>query len=66
MLYKCRLGALQYVHGNDLENPTTSKEKKLEADYVDNFFEAIRNGTEFPPAPNKKQYAIWDKTFPKQ
>ena len=66
MLKWTNLGSLQFVHGNDLDKEPTAREKKVEVDYLHKFLQAMQNGSEFPPAPNKKQYEIWDKNFPKR
>ena len=66
MLKWTNLGSLQFVHGNDLDKEPSAREKKVEVDYLDKFLLAMQNGSEFPPAPNKKQYEIWDKNFPKR
>ena len=68
MLYRSTLGSLQFVYGNDCDNEhtKTAREAKLEHEFIEKFLYAMKNGTEFPATPNKKQYEIWDKAFPKR
>jgi len=66
MLNQTTLGCLACVHGNETEKDRSQAEALVEAEYWENFKEAMENGTEFPEAPNKEQYKIWDEKFPRR